>query len=206
MIHCQECGEQISEDAPTCPKCGKPNLSVEKGLSTGLVIGIVFIPFIFSWFTLKKGISTKARVISFLWMFIALGIGAGGQSGNPAKQSASSASSASSESSASSTKVEILEVTPSALFRAYEQNEIKADNAYKDRYVKMTGRIDDIGKDLMDNMYVTLAASEFFGIQVYFNDEDSSEVANLNKGGTITVVCMVEGLMGNVMCEDAALK
>ena len=102
--------------------------------------------------------------------------------------------------------MEILEVTPSALFRAYEQNEIKADNAYKDRYVKMTGRIDDIGKDLMDNMYVTLAASEFFGIQVYFNDEDSSEVANLNKGGTITVVCMVEGLMGNVMCEDAALK
>jgi len=203
VIHCQDCGEQISEDAPTCPKCGKPNASAAKGLSTGLIIGIIFIPFIFAWFTLKKGVSTKARVISFLWMLIALGAGAGSQSDNPVKQGVSS--SQSSASSSQSSKVEIIEVTPSALFQSYQDNEIKADNTYKNRYVKMTGRIDDIGKDILDNMYVTLVASDFFGIQVYFNDEDANAVSNLNKGATITVVCKVEGLMANVLCKDAAL-
>ena len=91
------------------------------------------------------------------------------------------------------------------MFSAYENNEIKADNTYKNRYVKMTGRIDDIGKDIIDNMYVTFSASDFFGIHVYFNDEDSGTVSELNKGSTITVVCKVEGLMGNVMCKDAAI-
>tara|TARA_B110000977_G_C10894641_1_gene422802 strand:+ start:24 stop:569 length:546 start_codon:yes stop_codon:yes gene_type:complete len=168
-----------------------------QGLSTKLKIGIFFLPFIFAWFTLKKGVSTQAKVISFVWLLVYLGAGGGSQSENPAKQSASNSS--------PREKVEILEVTPSSLFSAYENNEIKADNTYKNRYVKMTGRIDDIGKDLFDNIYVTFSASDFFGIQVYFNDEDADAVSGLNKGSTITVVCKVEGLMGNVMCKDSAL-
>jgi hypothetical protein len=199
MIHCQGCGAQIAENAPTCPKCGKPNSAAPTGLSTGLVVGIVLVPFIFAWFTLKKGVSTKARVLSFLWMLIALALAGGSQSENPARQTDSSTS------RAESSEVQVLEVTPSQLFRAYEDNEIKADNTYKGQYVKMTGRIEDIGKDLMDDMYITFPGSDFFGIQVYFNPEDQSEVANLNKGSTITVVCKVEGLMGNVLCNDAAL-
>ena len=173
------------------------NTNEEQGLSTKLKVGIFFLPFIFAWFTLKKGVSTQAKVISFVWLLIYVGAGGGSQSENPAKQSASN--------SPSSAKVEIIEVTPSSLFSAYENNEIKADNTYKNRYVKMTGRIDDIGKDIIDNMYVTFSASDFFGIQVYFNDEDSGTVSELNKGSTITVVCKVEGLMGNVLCKDAAI-
>ena len=69
----------------------------------------------------------------------------------------------------------------------------------------MTGRIDDIGKDAMDNMYVTFKAGDFFGIQVYFNDEDTGRVANLSKGSSITVVCKVTGKMMNVLCDDAAI-
>ena len=160
-----------------------------QGLSTKLKIGIFFLPFIFAWFTLKKGVSTQAKIISFVWLLVYLGAGGGSQSENPAKQSASNSS--------PREKVEIIEVTPSSLFGAYENNEIKADNTYKNRYVKMTGRIDDIGKDILDNIYVTFKASDFFGIQVYFNDEDAGAVSDLDKGSTITVVCKVEGLMGN---------
>ena len=74
MIHCQGCGEQISEDAPTCPKCGKPNASASKGISTGVKIGIFFLPPIFAWFTLKKGVSTTTRVVAFVWMAIYFGV------------------------------------------------------------------------------------------------------------------------------------
>ena len=173
------------------------NANEEQGLSTKLKVGIFLIPFVFAWFTLKNGVSTQARVISFVWMFIVLGSAGNSQSENPARQSASNSS--------ASAKVEIMQVNPSSLFRAYESNEIKADNTYKNQYVKMTGRIDDIGKDIMDNMYVTIKAGGFFGIQVFFNDEDAGRVSNLSKGSSITVVCKVTGLMMNVLCDDAAI-
>jgi len=42
-------------------------------LGAGIIVGIVFIPIIFAWFTLKKGVSTTARIVSFLWMLVFLG-------------------------------------------------------------------------------------------------------------------------------------
>lgn len=39
-----------------------------------LGIGITVMPYIFSWFTLRKGYSTKARVIAFGWLFVLAGI------------------------------------------------------------------------------------------------------------------------------------
>lgn len=37
-------------------------------LPVWLIIGIIFVPIIFVWFTLKQGYSKKARIISFSWM------------------------------------------------------------------------------------------------------------------------------------------
>ena len=31
LVHCRECGEMISESAPTCPKCGAKQNSVQQG-------------------------------------------------------------------------------------------------------------------------------------------------------------------------------
>ncbi len=39
-----------------------------KKVSIPLAIGIFLIPLIFAWFTLKKGYSTQARVLSFGWL------------------------------------------------------------------------------------------------------------------------------------------
>lgn len=49
-----------------------------KEVSNPLKFGILILPLIFSWFTLKKGYSTKARVISFVWMSLILIVGATG--------------------------------------------------------------------------------------------------------------------------------
>lgn len=70
IIHCNDCGNKMSDDAIACPQCGKPNKNAENKRSVGILlgIGIVFMPLIFAWFTLRKGHSTKAKVASFIWM------------------------------------------------------------------------------------------------------------------------------------------
>ena len=41
-------------------------------LSVMLCVGIVFMPYIFGWFTLRPGYSKTLRVLSFSWMIIVL--------------------------------------------------------------------------------------------------------------------------------------
>ncbi|NUF49488.1 DUF4236 domain-containing protein [Gilliamella sp. ESL0250] len=50
----------------------KENKLQHQSLSILLIIGIIFLPCIFSWFTLKTGYSKKARIISFSWMFLSI--------------------------------------------------------------------------------------------------------------------------------------
>lgn len=68
MINCPDCSKEMSDSAPTCPNCGRPNTSAStqvRPVGILLGIGIFLIPLIFSWFTLRKGHTTKAKVISF---------------------------------------------------------------------------------------------------------------------------------------------
>ena len=55
-------------------------------------------------------------------------------------------------------------------------------------------------------MYITLKGSDILGgVQVFFEDDDNSVVATLSKNTRVTVVCKVDGLMMNVLCNDAVL-
>jgi hypothetical protein len=75
MITCSDCNNQISDSAPACPNCGKPN-SVEplqpaaqnKSVSILLGLGIFLLPIVFAWVTLKKGYSPLVKVVSFVWL------------------------------------------------------------------------------------------------------------------------------------------
>lgn len=49
-------------------------------VSTRLIAGIVVFPLLFSWFTLGKGYSKKAKIFSFAWLFITLVAAFGGES------------------------------------------------------------------------------------------------------------------------------
>jgi len=48
------------------------NVEQPRAVSFPLGLGIFFMPYIFSWFTLRKGYTTKAKVISFGWLFVLL--------------------------------------------------------------------------------------------------------------------------------------
>ena len=77
IMNCPDCQKEMSDSAPACPNCGKPNARiapVKRSVSVLLGVGIFFIPLIFSWFTLRKGYSVFARVISFLWLVLSIAI------------------------------------------------------------------------------------------------------------------------------------
>jgi uncharacterized membrane protein YvbJ len=84
---CSTCGAVIQDSAKFCSQCAQPinyeaaqissehssSLTIpEKRVGILLGLGILFIPYIFSWFTLGKGYSIKDKVISFLWMIIVI--------------------------------------------------------------------------------------------------------------------------------------
>ena len=83
---CSRCGEQFQLGANFCPRCAMPanqqsfrNFTAQANPTTAnsiptkrvgilLGIGILFMPYIFSWFTLQKGYSSLARIVSLSWM------------------------------------------------------------------------------------------------------------------------------------------
>lgn len=75
MINCPDCSKEISDAAPTCPNCGKPNTQIKsesRSVSLLLGAGILLFPLIFSWFTLRKGHTTVSRGVAFSWLVISL--------------------------------------------------------------------------------------------------------------------------------------
>lgn len=82
---CKHCGEtldvvlRVAEEAKNSNNNQNVNVVIDKSplltereRSVGFLlgVGIFFLPFIFAWFTLRKGHTTEAKVISFIWMVL----------------------------------------------------------------------------------------------------------------------------------------
>lgn len=92
-------------------------------------------------------------------------------------------------------------VSAKDLYYTYQQNEISADNNFKDKTFYVEGIVDDIKKDILDDIYVTLRTGEVIGsIQCFLDDSDVA--AQLKKGQRITIYGKCDGLMMNVLMRD----
>ena len=205
MITCPDCNNEMSDAAPVCPKCGRPNSNApvkSKPVGFLLGIGIFFLPLIFSWFTLRKGHTTKAKIVSFGWLVLCLAIIAS-QDGNKSNNSSSIAT-------PTEAKVEqIMQVNIHEILSAYKNNEVGADNKYKGKNIQVTGKIGDIKKDILDNLYVTLGTGARFEIpqiQAFFDDSMNNQLGQLSKGRQLTIIGRVDGLMMNVLLRDCIIK
>lgn len=95
-----------------------------------------------------------------------------------------------------------LEVTAAKLFADYNDNEIAADEKYKGKVLAVTGTVGDLGKDLMDQMYITLKSGDMImSVQAFFADEHKSRLASMKKGESVRVKCRCDGKFGNVMLK-----
>jgi hypothetical protein len=209
MINCPDCSKEMSDSAPSCPNCGRPNANAPaqvRPVSTLLGIGIFLVPLIFSWFTLRKGHTTKAKVISFAWLILSLAI-IGAQDGKNGGSTSSTSSRTASPAKAA--PAQVMQVNIRDILSAYENNEVGADNQYKGKLIEVTGIVDDIKKDIMDNLYVTLGTGAQFEIpqiQAFFDDSMNNQLGQLRKRQQLTVVCRVDGLMMNVLAKDCVIK
>lgn len=204
MIICGDCGKEMSDSALACPNCGKPRAATQEGrkVGIGLMVGIALLPAIFAWFTLRRGHSTVARIVAFLWLAIALSIYAGKKT-DPASNQYRSPTAAPAAAS------RVTQVGISELLAAYQQNEVGADNRFKGARVRVAGVIDEVKKDILDNLYVTVGTGGSFEIpqlQAFFDDSANQRLGGLQKGQNVTVVCTIDGLMMNVIGKDCQLE
>ena len=98
-----------------------------------------------------------------------------------------------------------VEITSKELSSEYDKNEVAADNKYKGKTVRVTGKVEDIGKDFMDEVYITMEGKDLFqGVQVYFDDSSGDEkAATLEKGQEVTIEGECDGMLINVQIIDA---
>ena len=177
-MQCKKCNRDIPDDANTCPYCGG-NANGKKKMPKWLIPVIV----------------VAVIVIAVI----------GGNSGKYNSDQPAGGSIDTKDTNQNGTVVvgkdsptieyEFADVM--TMLDEYQTNEVAADQKYKDKFVKITGKVKDIGKDVLNNIYVcvndgTDLTWEY--AQCYFSDQSEvDKVANLAVGDTITLY----GKVGN---------
>lgn len=142
-------------------------------------------------------------VLGFGGCVLCVGVGAKGVADEHAKQSQAKTE------AKKAAKADKLEVTAVVILATYKANEVKGDNLYKGKYVEVLGKVDTIGKDLLDNTYVTLSGGgEQYAVehvQCTFAKGAGNAAGDLSKGQLVTLAGHVTGKMMNVQMEDCEI-
>jgi hypothetical protein len=184
LIKCPECQKEISDSAPTCPNCGKV---MHTTAQSQVVINSPVAP-------------PKKKRRLWLWaLIILLLFGVIGSMNNDTSNNDSEPATTSNSSTAAIT------VTATALTKEYDDNEIAADQKYKGKTVQITASVKDIGKDILNEPYITFSDGKEFslgGVQCYFKRDERDKIGSLKKGQKITIQGVVDGLMMNVQLKN----
>jgi ABC-type glycerol-3-phosphate transport system substrate-binding protein len=105
---------------------------------------------------------------------------------------------------------EAISVTADELEKAYAENEVAANEKYKDKTLKVTGKIYSIESGIGDVPYVVFQSKDQFSlnqVQAKFADSNKSKIATLKKKASLTVVCKSAGeVAGSPMLEDCEIQ
>lgn len=86
---------------------------------------------------------------------------------------------------------EYISVSASDIIDLFRDNQVRCEKLYDKQTLRITGRIDSIGTDVLGKAYVSLGHDKdftFVGIQCYAKDKDTKEkISELSKGDIITV-------------------
>jgi len=180
LIKCKTCQKEISKNAKVCPGCGAK----------------------------QKGSLAKNILIGFVALLVTSGIISGMGSDSPTQET----------SVVESTAVEpttVVETTPSItisasdLSKAFEDNEIKANQDYKGKTSETAGVIQEIGESFGITYIVLSSGKEYsiFGVQCYFTDKEQINlIAQKTKGDTVTIIGKIEGKSLNVEIKNCKFK
>jgi len=89
------------------------------------------------------------------------------------------------------------------LFDQYQQNEVKADQLYRGRYIEVYGHVWRVGKDILDNAYISFrVGSPVLAVKCAFSDTPPAWVRDVGPGTSISLVCKGMGKSMDVMLGD----
>lgn len=102
---------------------------------------------------------------------------------------------------------EILTLTANKFYLEYKKNEIAADRKYKGKVIRISGTINNIGKDIFDAPYITLKTlGTLENIYCEFNKEKEGQLMDLKKEDSVIVECICKGkALYSIMMEDCNL-
>jgi len=90
----------------------------------------------------------------------------------------------------------------------YAENDVAADNKYKDKIVVVKGKIYEIGKDPLDQPFIVIGGREFGfgGVKCVFARGKDGSIAALSKGKVVSVKGKVSGKIVAVRIDDSSLQ
>ena len=101
-------------------------------------------------------------------------------------------------------------VAAAELVKAYKSNEIAADRIYKGEWYFITGFVGSIGKDILDDPYVTVgngASFEGNTVQCMLSSKGAQVAERLSKGDTVRAYGKVDGfVILNVLVRKCELE
>lgn len=93
------------------------------------------------------------------------------------------------------------------MVRAYDNNEVAAGQKYEGKRVSVAGVIESVGRDILDDPYVSLEADGYFwNVQCMFPESAASRLATLSKGQSVTLAGTVSGKFMNVLMRDCEIR
>lgn len=100
-----------------------------------------------------------------------------------------------------------LDVSAAELFKDYAANEVSADDRYRGKVLRVSGTVESINKNIVDDPYVMLrAGGDFDGVHCSFDSTQTSSLASLSRGQRVTLRCRGNGKMiGSPMLHDCVL-
>ncbi len=94
-------------------------------------------------------------------------------------------------------------ITSIQLAEDYEENTLAADQKYKGKQFKVTGRVADINTDLFGDPYIMMEGTNIFMQPQFAFDKDAGEqLAKLRKGMKLTLACRGKGDIAKTPVSD----
>jgi len=187
LITCTDCGSEISDAAPACPKCGRPN-SVAASTTEAALRTRKHAEY-------EERTSRRGKVaLAFIAVVGAL-IWIGSRDGVPTSPAPADVAPASPPTVDDATappapERQTFRTTANELFAAYEANEVATDDRMKGMVVQVTGAIQSIDKDFTDDVVLSLrTANEFEPARLSLVKSDKAQAASLRRGQVLTVAC-----------------
>jgi len=103
------------------------------------------------------------------------------------------------------TSADAITITSKDLMSAYKANQIRADSQYKNKTLKITGGVQEVGQYSTGIHYVRLDGGDRYDwVVVWIKSSEATRAASLNKDQTVTLIGICNGYASEtVTIKDA---